>query len=55
MKEKNGINLYLFYCLHEINYCHRDIKPENVLVKDGWIKITDVNLAKYIDNMLTIT
>ncbi|CAD8069614.1 unnamed protein product [Paramecium primaurelia] len=55
LKERNGIYLYLFYCLHEINYCHRDIKPENILVKDGWIKITDVNLAKYIDNMLMTT
>ncbi|CAD8176058.1 unnamed protein product [Paramecium octaurelia] len=42
-------------CLHEINYCHRDIKPENILVKGGVIKITDVNLAKYIENMLTKT
>lgn len=55
MKERNGIHFSIFYSLHEIHYCHRDIKPENILVKDGCIKITDVNLAKYIENMLTTT
>ncbi|CAD8162681.1 unnamed protein product [Paramecium pentaurelia] len=38
-------------CLHELKYCHRDIKPENILLKDGCVKITDVNLAKNIEDM----
>ncbi|CAK61522.1 unnamed protein product (macronuclear) [Paramecium tetraurelia] len=38
-------------CLHKQKYSHRDIKPENILLKDGCVKITDVNLAKNIEDM----
>lgn len=36
--------------LHRSGILHRDLKPENILLsQDGCIKITDFDLARYID------
>lgn len=37
--------------LHLHSYVYRDLKPENILLdSEGYSKITDMGLAKYIDN-----
>ncbi|CAD8073391.1 unnamed protein product [Paramecium sonneborni] len=41
--------------LHELHYCHRDIKLENILIKDNCIKIADVSLAKYLEDLYQAT
>ncbi|CAD8073259.1 unnamed protein product [Paramecium sonneborni] len=56
LKEQEAVDILIQIvegekCLHQINYCHRDIKPENILIKKGCVKITDVNLAKYLENL----
>jgi serum/glucocorticoid-regulated kinase 2 len=37
--------------LHNNNYIYRDLKPENILFdEEGYIKLTDFGLAKFLPN-----
>ena len=45
-----------FSFLHNENIVHRDLKPENVLLgADGYLKLADFGLAKYLDKKKPLT
>ncbi|MFV1084700.1 protein kinase domain-containing protein, partial [Klebsiella pneumoniae] len=34
--------------VHAAGYVHRDLKPENLFYEDGYVKIGDYGLSKYV-------
>jgi len=43
------------HALHEAGVAHRDLKPSNVLLHEGGAKLSDLELARFINPGMTVT